>query len=532
MMLLLDLAIRSSVVLAIGLLFSASLRKRSAALRHRVLVATLAAAVLVMPASLVMPAWGVPLPSFASAPGATKAVDTSGKVSSTVSFETPASGTLSPVLIVWIGGALIAALGLTTGLVRVGRVAARASRLEDAAWARILGDVAGRYGLTRGVAIARTDTHDLLATWGLLRPQILVPRHAPAWTPERVHVVLGHELAHIRRCDWIVQMCAEVLRAILWFNPLMWIACARLRAESEQACDDDVLGLGVGGSSYAAHVLELARQCRRPRSAWASALPMAHPSTLERRIAAMLNPQLDRKAPTRRTMAALAAALVLVALPIAALRARQGGPAQLTGTIFDASGAVLPGVKVTVVTNQGVVTSTSNAGGRFEFPVIAPGKYALEVAQAGFRPLRQEVVLRDARDWDRIVTLQVGELSETVSVRESRTGTTPAQPAFGAGTQPLRVGGTIRPPRKLTDARPIYPPAMREAGLTGVVPIEAVIGKDGSVLAVRVLSAQVHPDFAIAAVDAVRQWRFSPTLLNGAPVDVTMTVTVRFDLED
>jgi outer membrane biosynthesis protein TonB len=42
----------------------------------------------------------------------------------------------------------------------------------------------------------------------------------------------------------------------------------------------------------------------------------------------------------------------------------------------------------------------------------------------------------------------------------------------------------------------------------------------------------VHPDFAIAAVDAVRQWRFRPTLLNGAPVEVTMTVTVRFDLED
>jgi TonB family protein len=49
---------------------------------------------------------------------------------------------------------------------------------------------------------------------------------------------------------------------------------------------------------------------------------------------------------------------------------------------------------------------------------------------------------------------------------------------------------------------------------------------------VRVLSAQVHPDFAIAAVDAVRQWQFTPTLLNGQPVEVVMTVTVQFSLSD
>ena len=58
-----------------------------------------------------------------------------------------------------------------------------------------------------------------------------------------------------------------------------------------------------------------------------------------------------------------------------------------------------------------------------------------------------------------------------------------------------------------------------------------IIGRDGVVLSVRVLSAQIHPDFAIAAVDAVRQWRFTPTLLNGSPVEVVMTVSVRFDLE-
>ena len=64
------------------------------------------------------------------------------------------------------------------------------------------------------------------------------------------------------------------------------------------------------------------------------------------------------------------------------------------------------------------------------------------------------------------------------------------------------------------------------------MPIEAVIGTDGLVSSVRVVSAQVHPDFAIAAVDAVRQWRFTPTLLDGSPVEIVMTVTVQFGLSD
>ena len=63
------------------------------------------------------------------------------------------------------------------------------------------------------------------------------------------------------------------------------------------------------------------------------------------------------------------------------------------------------------------------------------------------------------------------------------------------------------------------------------MPLDALIGTDGSVVFVRVVSANVHPDFADAAAEAVRQWKFSPTLLNGKPVEVLMTVTVNFALE-
>jgi TonB family protein len=222
--------------------------------------------------------------------------------------------------------------------------------------------------------------------------------------------------------------------------------------------------------------------------------------------------------------------LLLVALPISVLRARQAGPTPLTGTIYDVTGAVLPGVKVTLVdANKNTWSATSNARGHFELPAVVAGKYVLDVTMAGFRTLRQEFDLHNARDWDRAIMLQVGELQETILVRDTRTASTEA-PSTGPAA-PLRVGGNIRAPMKIKDVRPTYPGAMRDAGLTGVVPLEAIIGRDGTVSSVRVLSAQVHPDFAIAAVDAVRQWRFTPTLLNGTPVEVVMTVRVRFDLE-
>lgn len=73
---------------------------------------------------------------------------------------------------------------------------------------------------------------------------------------------------------------------------------------------------------------------------------------------------------------------------------------------------------------------------------------------------------------------------------------------------------------------------MHDMGLEGVGPMEALIGRDGTVSSVRLLSAQVHPDFARPAEEAVRQWPFSPTLLNGEAVEVRMTVSVRFSLTD
>jgi TonB family protein len=244
----------------------------------------------------------------------------------------------------------------------------------------------------------------------------------------------------------------------------------------------------------------------------------------------MLNPRLDRRPLSTRTVVTATALLLAVTLPAATVRAVQAGPATLSGTVYDTTGGVMPGVAVTLEdVTQMKYTATTDATGRFAFSNVQSGHYTLEASLPGFRTLNQQFDLTARRDWDRAITLQVGTVRETITVSERRPASPP--PANGRPAA-VRVGGSIRAPLKTLDVRPIYPASMRDAGREGVVPIEATIGADGTVTSVRVLSAQVHPDFAIAAVDAVRQWRFTPTLLNGRPVEVVMTVSVTFTLSD
>jgi len=95
---------------------------------------------------------------------------------------------------------------------------------------------------------------------------------------------------------------------------------------------------------------------------------------------------------------------------------------------------------------------------------------------------------------------------------------------------PVRIGGLIREPRKIVDARPVYPAAARAARIEGKVILEAIIDERGNVDRLRVLES--YPFLDAAAMDAVSKWRYSPTLLNGVPVPVLMTITITFRLQD
>jgi protein TonB len=104
----------------------------------------------------------------------------------------------------------------------------------------------------------------------------------------------------------------------------------------------------------------------------------------------------------------------------------------------------------------------------------------------------------------------------------------PRRAASPAPPAPIRPGGNIRPPQKVHHVAPTYPAIAQAARVSGVVILDALIAEDGSVRDVKVLRSV--PLLDAAAIEAVRQWRFTPTLLNGVPVQMIMTVTVTFNL--
>ena len=108
-------------------------------------------------------------------------------------------------------------------------------------------------------------------------------------------------------------------------------------------------------------------------------------------------------------------------------------------------------------------------------------------------------------------------------------GTQKAPPPVAvAHSAPIRVGGRVKPPRKIYAPAPEYPILARQARIEGVVIVDAVIDTNGNVVEAQAVSGP--PLLLHAALDAVRQWRFEPTYLNDEPVDVKLLVTVEFHL--
>ena len=159
-------------------------------------------------------------------------------------------------------------------------------------------------------------------------------------------------------------------------------------------------------------------------------------------------------------------------------------------------------------------TSRTPAANRYAAPVDAPDSITPETP---FEPF--EITGRSDGVIDGVDFGIVGSLPADTPPPPP----TPAKPAA-----PLRVGGSIRPPQKVHDVSPVYPALAIAARKDGIVILEAEIGEDGRVRNTRVLRS--IPLLDEAAVDAVRQWRFTPTLLNGQPVPIVMTVTVAFTL--
>ncbi|MHB9023374.1 MAG: M56 family metallopeptidase [Armatimonadota bacterium] len=129
---------------------------------------------------------------------------------------------------------------------------------------------------------------------GIFRPAILLPAQAEEWPDERRRIVLLHEAAHIRRGDLLAHLLTQFACALYWMNPLVWLAAYRLRVERELACDDAVLATQVKASDYAAHLLAVAGALHGQRLAPVVGIAMARSSKVGKRIVAVLTTNSNR----------------------------------------------------------------------------------------------------------------------------------------------------------------------------------------------------------------------------------------------
>ena len=227
-------------------------------------------------------------------------------------FEVPASlrsrvDSLTPLIVgVWLAGVLLLALRLLGGWLSTRRLVRTGVEPVSASVHEVFARLAARLGVRRAVTVLSSSVARVPAVVGWLKPVILLPTSALiGLTPAQLEIVLAHELAHIRRHDYLVNLAQSVLETLLFYHPAVWWVGARIRDERENCCDD--LAVGVAGSpvAYAEALLSLETMRGLPAPALA-----ATGGSLLSRIERILGAQSSREV-LPRWVAGLAALLLL-----------------------------------------------------------------------------------------------------------------------------------------------------------------------------------------------------------------------------
>lgn len=209
----------------------------------------------------------------------------------------------------YAAGAMLLLLWLAGGVMRLFRMAANAKVWLDGT-AR-MNEIALEANVRRVALVVLSREVVAPLTFGFRRSTIVLPEAARHWSADELARALRHELEHVRRDDWFLQLVARAACAIYWPHPLVWIAWRRFCLEAERACDDAVVGAGTA-EEYATQLVGLARTVRRV--SFVPALSMASRSRLAVRIGAILDATQPRGPHGRlATMTAITVMLALLA---------------------------------------------------------------------------------------------------------------------------------------------------------------------------------------------------------------------------
>ena len=344
---LVESCLRASVVLCAAWATTSAMRRASASTRHFVWMCAIAGTMIATAMSFAGPRWTLPVPSPFSSTAAALVPNvtaeretapvraTSPSVAGRSEIARPEPALSSPVarpsidltllgVILWVAGALSVLAFVIVGAVGTWWIRRSATPLQ-APWVDEAHVLAEAFEIGGSIAFVESKAVTMPMVCGVWRPLIVMPHSATGWTDERRRVVVLHELAHVKRRDCLTQALAHVVCAAYWFNPIVWLAARRLRAERERACDDFVLSAGEKGPDYAAHLLDIAQTMRHQRKPLVG-LAMARPSQLEGRLLAILDPAIRRSSALHTRLALLGFVLV-VTVPVGVVQLQGSAPA-------------------------------------------------------------------------------------------------------------------------------------------------------------------------------------------------------------
>jgi carboxyl-terminal processing protease len=361
----LDAALKGTVVLALASLSVLALRRGSAAVRHGIWTLAVVGCLTLPILVPILPYWVVPVPeiwtpepsthvaqrlfltpgSVAEVPSEVKSLaagnpanasrdDSTNPPTPVASAAVPTVVPAPPIplwvwlLAAWALGVVMLGLPLLGGCASLRRLRSESHPVMDGAMLTMLAQLVAESGLRRSVTLLQNSRRSMPMTWGWWRPVILLPLEAGSWSPERLRLVLLHELAHVQRWDCLTQVLAYLMRSLYWFHPLAWLAVARLRREQERACDDAVLHSGVSASDYAEELLLLTAGLPASRMMTTLALAMSRSRRIEHRLAGLLDAGRSHTPLTGRLVCRLTVAGLCLLLPLASLRLQTAAAAR------------------------------------------------------------------------------------------------------------------------------------------------------------------------------------------------------------
>lgn len=481
-----------------------------------------------------------------------------------------------------VAGILLRLLWMTAGLFYLRRLRGAGSTVDD----HDARELQAALGTSADVRYVPGLTQPV--TFGVARPVVLLPDSLREYAPEVQRAVLAHELVHVQRHDWAWIVGEELVRAALWFHPAMWWLISRVQLAREEVVDEIVVTITGKRRTYVEALLAFADSTPlSPAPAFARRRHLFRRMTLISREAVMS----ARRVVVSCAVMAMAVAgggwYAVDAFPMqqagaASVTSGEPGPLekaakpitpenpiprrlqfvaaeyppeaaaiQARGTVvlrvtLDATGRVAEARRAALgIRSDTPALNISHPGN----PPLAEGRIQLRGADSSTGPVvvaAIDAMTRSAitavRQWsyeppaDAPISFKVifgfspdKPTTATQSVAEPVVrGATEVRPEWTADGA-LRVGGDVKVPTKIRDVKPVYPSEAQAARVSGVVIIEARIEPDGTVSNAHVLRS--IPMLDQAALDAVMQWRFVPTLMNGQAVAVVMTATVNFTLQ-